>query len=328
LNKRKTLMQAIQLTKYGKPEEALRLAEIAEPGHPKSGQILIRVEYAPINDSDLLVASGQYGVQPKLPSVVGNEGAGKVLAVGDGVQSVKVGDRVVVPHGVFSWAEKVLAPAEEAIVLPAEIDPQQAAMLSINPPAAALLLEEFVSLKPGDWIVQNAANSGVGRAVIVFAKQKGLRTINIVRRSELSQELKEIGADIVLLAGPDTAAEAARATGGALVRLALDGVSGDATATLLDIVGWDAIIVCYAAPTREPIKVNPLVLVAKRASIHPFFMYYPEHLPKLPEKIRSAAELVANHQLRAPIAAVYPARRFKQALAHSLAGGKVLLDFA
>ena len=69
------------------------------------------------------------------------------MAVGDGVKDVKIGDRVVVPHGVFSWAEKVLAPAEKAIVLPAEIDPQQAAMLSINPPAAALLLEEFVSLK-------------------------------------------------------------------------------------------------------------------------------------------------------------------------------------
>ncbi len=321
-------MQAIQLTKYGKPEEGLRLVEIAEPGDPKSGQILIRVEYAPINDSDLLVASGLYAVHPKLPSVVGNEGAGKVLALGDGVQNVKVGDRVVIPRGVFSWAEKVLAPAEEAIVLPPEIDPQQAAMLSINPPAAALLLEEFVSLKPGDWIVQNAANSGVGRAVIAFAKQKGLRTINIVRRPELIHELNEIGADIVLLAGPNTAAEAKSATGGALVRLALDGVGGNATGTLLDIVGWDAKIVCYAAPTREPIKVNPLGLVAKRASIHPFFMYYPEYLPRIPEKIRAAAALVASHQLRAPIAAVYPARRFEKALAHALAGGKVLLDFA
>ncbi len=320
-------MQAIQLTKYGKPEEGLRLVEIAEPGDPKPGQVLIRVEYAPINDSDLLVASGLYPVQPKLPSVVGNEGAGRVLAVGDGVQTVKVGDRVVIPRGVFTWAEKVLAPAEEAIVLPPEIDPQQAAMLSINPPAAALLLEEFVSLKPGDWIVQNAANSGVGRAVIVFAKQMGLRTINIVRRPELIEELKEIGADIVLLAGPSTAVEASRATGAALVRLALDGVGGDATGTLLDVVGWDAKIVCYAAPTREPIKVNPLGLVAKRASIHPFFMYYPEHLPRIPEKIRAAAALVAGHLLRAPIAAVYPARRFEQALAHALTGGKILLDF-
>src|ERR1700687_1150906 len=238
-------MQAIQLTKYGKPEEGLRLVEIAEPGDPKSGQVLIRVEYAPINDSDLLVASGLYAVQPQLPSVVGNEGAGKVLALVDGVQNVKVGDRVVVPHGVFSWAEKVFAPAEEAIVLPPEIDPQQAAMLSINPPAAALLLDEFVALKPGDWIVQNAANSGVGRAVIVFAKQKGVQTINIVRRSELVHELKVIGADIVLLAGPNTAAEAKSATGGALVRLALDGVGGDATGTLLEGVGWGGQIALF-----------------------------------------------------------------------------------
>ena len=101
-----------------------------------------------------------------------------------------------------------------------------------------------------------------------------------------------------------------------------------ATGTLLDIVGWDAKIVCYAAPTREPLKVNPLGLVAKRASIHPFFMYYPEYLPRIPEKIRASAALVASRQLRPPIAAVYPARRFDQALAHALAGGKVLLDFA
>ena len=320
-------MQAIQLTKYGEPEEGLRLAEIAEPNHPNPGQILIRVEYAPINDNDMLLARGLYTIHPSLPSVVGNEGAGKVTAVGIGVKNVKIGDRVVVPYGVFSWAEKVSAPAENAIVLPAEIDPQQAAMLSINPPAAAMLLEDFVSLKPGDWIVQNAANSGVGRSVIAFAKRKGVRTINIVRRPELIQELKDIGADVVLPAGPNAAAEASRATGGALVRLALDGVGGDATGTLLDIVAWEAKIGGYAFPTREPIKLNPFGLIAKRASIHPFFMHYPDNLPKIPEKICSAAELVANGQLRLPVAAVYAVRRFKEALRHALGGGKVLLDF-
>lgn len=320
-------MQAIQLLKYGEPEEGLQLAEIAEPDLPKPGQILIRVEYAPINDNDLLLARGLYTIHPNVPSIVGNEGAGKVLAVGDGVKAVKIGDLVVVPYGVFSWAEKVLAPAEKAIVLPDGIDPQQAAMLSINPVAAALLLEDFVSLKAGDWIVQNAANSGVGRSVIAFAKQKGIRTINIVRRPELIQDLKQIGADVVPLAGPNAAAEVNRATGGALVRLALDGVGAQATGTLLDIVGWEAKIVCYAFPTREPITFNPFGMVAKRASIHPFFMHYPDNVPKIPEKIRSAAELVANHQLRLPIAAIYPVRRFSEALHHALGGGKVLLDF-
>jgi NADPH:quinone reductase-like Zn-dependent oxidoreductase len=110
--------------------------------------------------------------------------------------------------------------------------------------------------------------------------------------------------------------------------LQLGDLLAGATGTLLDIVGWEAKIVCYAAPTREPIKVNPLGLVAKRTSIHPFFMYYPDFLPRIPEKIRAAAALVSSHQLRAPIAAVYPVRRFEQALAHALAGGKVLLEFA
>ena len=129
------------------------------------------------------------------------------------------------------------------------------------------------------------------------------------------------------LAGPNTAAEANRATGGALVRLALDGVGGDATGTLMDVVGWEAKIVCYAFPTREPITFNPFGMLAKRASIHPFFMHYPDNLPKIPEKIRSAAALVANRQLRLPIAAVYPVGHFEKALHHALEGGKILLDF-
>src|SRR5260370_19102737 len=111
---RKRLMQGIQLRKYGEPEESLRLAEIAEPDRPKPGQILIRVEYAPINDNDMLLVRGLYTIQPKLPSVVGNEGAGKVLAVGDGVHNVKIGDRVVIPLRRVSWTDKVLPPPEQA----------------------------------------------------------------------------------------------------------------------------------------------------------------------------------------------------------------------
>src|SRR5258708_19480235 len=125
-------------------------------------------------------------------------------------------------------------------------------MLSINSPAAAVLLEAFVALEPGDWIVQNAANSGVGRAVIAFAKQKGVRTINIVRRSELIHELKETGADVVLLAGPNTAAEANQATGGAEVRLALDRASGDATAPLLTLLASNPNLPLYPPPPPVP----------------------------------------------------------------------------
>jgi NADPH:quinone reductase-like Zn-dependent oxidoreductase len=87
--------------------------------------------------------------------------------------------------------------------LPADADLQQLAMLAINPPTAALLLGEYVDLKPGDWVVQNAANSGVGRWVIAFAKARGLKTVNIVRRPELAAELKAIGGDVVVVESTD-----------------------------------------------------------------------------------------------------------------------------
>jgi NADPH:quinone reductase-like Zn-dependent oxidoreductase len=118
------------------------------------------------------------------------------------VESVKVGDRVLAP-GSFTWRERMVIPARGLFTLPDDADPQQLAMLGINPPTAALLLSEYVDLKPGEWVVQNAANSGVGRWVIAFAKTRGLKTVNIVRRRELLAELEAIGGDIVVVDAPD-----------------------------------------------------------------------------------------------------------------------------
>src|SRR5260370_18357253 len=116
------------------------------------------MEYAPIDYSVLLLANGVYFLNPKLPSVVGGEGAGIVEAIGAGVTSAKVGDRVTIPFGTFTWSEKVLAPAPGLFVVHPSIDTRTASMLNINPTTAVLLLSEFVKLKPKDWIVLNAAN--------------------------------------------------------------------------------------------------------------------------------------------------------------------------
>jgi NADPH:quinone reductase-like Zn-dependent oxidoreductase len=70
---------------------------------------------------------------------------------------------------------------------------KQLAMLRINPPAGALMLSEYVDLKPGDWVVQNAANSGVGRAVIAIGKERGIQTINLVRRDDVIPEVVDGG---------------------------------------------------------------------------------------------------------------------------------------
>ena len=192
-------MRAVQLISFGDPVAGLQYVDIPEPDAPGPDQVLIGVEFSPINPNDLMVAQGIYAVRPPLPAVIGNEGVGRVLAVGPGVESAKVGDRVLASPGSFTWRERVVIPADGLSALPLDADPQQLAMLAINPPTAALLLSEFVDLQPGEWVVQNAANSGVGRWVIAFAKTRGLKTVNIVRRQELVAELEEIGGDVVVV---------------------------------------------------------------------------------------------------------------------------------
>jgi hypothetical protein len=201
--------------------DGLEFVEIAEPPEPGTNQVLVGVEFSPINPNDLSVARGTYAFRPALPTVIGNEGVGRILSVGSGVKAVKAGDRVVVPLSSFAWRERMVIPAEGLFALPPGADPQQLAMLGINPPTAALLLSEFVSLNPGDWVLQNAANSGVGRWVIAFAKLRGLRTLNIVRRPELVSELKALGGDVAVLDSPDVGRQIKEALGQADVRLAL-----------------------------------------------------------------------------------------------------------
>src|SRR6202008_3592179 len=190
-------MKAIHLTAYGNPAQNLRLVEVSEPNTPSANEALVRMEYAPIDYSDLLLANGIYFLNPKLPSVIGGEGAGIVEVVGPGVTSVKVGDRVTIPFGTFTWSEKVIAPAQGLFVVPPSIDARTASMLNINPTTAVLLLSEFIELKPKDWIVINAATSQVARCLIAMAKARDLNMVGIVRRSELIPDLEGLGVDFV-----------------------------------------------------------------------------------------------------------------------------------
>ena len=140
-------MHAVQIRTFGEPGIDLELADLPEPPAPAAGEVLIGVEHAPINMNDLYLIQGVCPVRPSLPSVVGNEGVGRVLAIGRGVDHLKVGDRVLVPLYSFSWRERLVAPAAGLFALP-EADPRQLAMLGINPPTAALLLNESIDLRP------------------------------------------------------------------------------------------------------------------------------------------------------------------------------------
>jgi NADPH:quinone reductase-like Zn-dependent oxidoreductase len=105
-------MRAVQLTAYGNPVEGLNYVDIPAPQAPGPNQVLIGIEFSPLNPSDLLLARGIYALRPPLPTVIGNEGVGRVLAVGSGVVNVKVGDRVLAPLSSFTWRERMVVSAD------------------------------------------------------------------------------------------------------------------------------------------------------------------------------------------------------------------------
>jgi NADPH:quinone reductase-like Zn-dependent oxidoreductase len=320
-------MKAIHLTAYGNSAQNLKLVELAEPNAPSAGEALVHIEYAPIAYSDLLLANGVYLLKPKLPSVIGGEGAGIVEAIGPGVTNVKVGDRVTIPFGTFTWSEKVLAPAQDLFVVPPSIDAKTASMLNINPTTAVLLLDEFVKLKANDWIVLNAANSQVARCLIAIAKSRDLNVVGIVRRSELIPEVKELGVDFAGVESPGLPKQIQIATGGTPISLGLDAVGGPATATIASVLSMGAHLVVYASLSGLPIHVPQGDLISKRLKIHGFWMYYEGYLPKIRASLTEATGVVASGKLTLPNSATYKPSQIKEAIELSQRGGKVLLDF-
>jgi NADPH:quinone reductase-like Zn-dependent oxidoreductase len=212
--------------------------------------------------------------------------------------------------------------------LPADADLQQLAMLAINPPTAALLLGEYVDLKPGDWVVQNAANSGVGRWVIAFAKARGLKTVNIVRRAELAAELKAIGGDVVVVESTDVPESIKAAVGQAELLLALDGVSGPATGVLAATLSPRGTLVSFAAMSEGPMSINPLDFIFKPPTMRGFWLGHPEIAAKIAPAIAQAASMIASGRVHIPVAETYPLSAIKDAVAHAQRGAKILLDVA
>lgn len=318
-------MKAVVLSAYGEPATGLEFRELPEPASPGTGQVLVGVEYAPINFSDILVAQGLYPLHPQLPSVIGNEGAGRVLEVGTGVSNVRVGDRVTLPMGSFTWRERMVVNAEGMVALPTEAGPQQLAMLSINPPTALLLLETYVQLQPDDWIAINAANSAIARWIVSFARQKGVKTLGLVRRAEAMSAAWEAGCELVLLDDNNAPKKTVEALGEKRLQLALDAVSGDATGRLAKLLGPGGTLVSYAAPSFEAMVVSPFEVIFNDLTVRGFSLGNPAFAGQIPSAIMKAATMVASGEVAIPVAATYRLEEIGDAIAHQVRGGKVLL---
>jgi NADPH:quinone reductase-like Zn-dependent oxidoreductase len=328
------MLKAEYKTRGPIPQDVIEAVSFEKP-ELTEGQVLLEMQAAPINPSDVLTLTGQYGILPPLPAIGGNEGVAKVVEHGPGVNSPEIGQTVLIPLGLGSWATHIVADAKSLVPLPNGVDPIQLSMLTINPPTAYLMLNEFVDLKEGDWVIQNAANSGVGSYLIALAKQRGLKTVNVVRRESLVAPLLAAGADVVLVDGVvdglSLAQRVSAATDGAVIMLGIDAVGGDATNRMGEVLGDGATLVNYGAMSGEPCKIAPTIIIFKDITIRGFWLakWYRTATPERQKEVFTAIiGLIATGKLSAPVHATYHVKDIKQAVAVAASGernGKVVL---
>lgn len=325
-----TIKRAQYHTRGPVPQDVIDAAEFPTPVLA-AGEVLIEVLAAPINPSDVLTLTGEYGMLPPLPAIGGNEGVGRISAVAEDVDASRVGQVVLLPVGCGTWSTHVVAAAKRLVALPGNADAQQLSMLTVNPPTASLMLSEFVDLQPGEWVIQNAANSAVGSYLIQIAKLRGLKTVNVVRRDSAVAGVRELGADVVLVDNDDLHKQVREATGGAHIRLGIDAVGGAATEHLARCLAEGGVLVNYGAMSGEPCHISPGSFVFKDVTLRGFWLarWFRQASPEAQAKVfGQLVQWVASGALKARVQQTFKVEEIKQAVALAAAGernGKILI---
>ncbi|MEX1010180.1 MAG: 2-enoyl thioester reductase domain-containing protein [Chthoniobacterales bacterium] len=265
-------MQTFRAVRYyttGAPAQVVQVDDVLV-GAPFAGEVRVQMLWAPVNPADLNMLEGKYGEARPLPDVPGNEGCGRVVAAGAGVDPSWVGRLVLVDRE--AWREEGNWPLAALVSVPAGLDARQACVLRVNPPTAWRLLHDFAELGPGNWLVQNAATSAVGRAVIEIAAHFGWKTLNVVRRPEAAEELRALCADAVVVDGPAIADEASALLGGARPRLGLNAVGGASATRVAGLLAPGGTLVTYGAMSKEALKIPNSFLIFRDLAFRGFWL--------------------------------------------------------
>lgn len=246
--------------RFGKSHEVIQLEPLQLP-ELSAGQLRVKMLASPINPADLNFIQGNYGVLPELPASPGIEGCAEVLE--SAANGFIAGDKVIFLERVGTWQSHLVCDASLALRIPADISAEQASMLKVNPATAWQILHGYVELKAGDWVIQNAANSGVGRCLIQIAKKRGLRTINVVRREGLEKELTALGADHVLQDDDGFVEKVRQICGDHLPQLASNAVGGDSALRQMDALADRGTQVTFGAMSMRSLKVPNKFLIFK-----------------------------------------------------------------
>lgn len=325
-------MRALRFARFGEPSEVLRLEEIPRP-EPGPGQVRVRLTHRPINPSDLYTIRGTYGHLPRLPASPGFEGAGRIDALGEDVRHWQIGDRVIPLSGDGgTWREYGLVAADRLLPVAPAVSDQSAAQFVVNPVTAWVMLEEELAIRPGEWILQTAAGSTLGRVVIQLGRLRGFKTINLVRRPEQVEELLALGADAVFCTDDDDLVGRVKGLAGSDgVKGALDAVGGSTGALALNCLRPGATMLLYGMLSDEPLPVHSGEVLFRGLTLRGFWLSH-WFRRRSPEQVTAALstlmQLMADGRLVPPVEAEYDLVDFLAAIDHAERPGrqgKVLL---
>jgi len=268
-------MRAIVLDRFGEPAEVLRVAEKDAP-EPGPGQVAVRMKMRSVNPAGLLLVRGLDASRPPLPLHPGNEGMGVITAVGAGVDALRPGQRVICFGNSGTWQEVFVTGAAQVLAAP-DAMADEACAQAITNPLSAWLMTRRLALQPGQWLLQTAAASVLGRIVIQIGALEGFRTVNIVRRRDQIAALEALGADAVIstdaaqdIAG-DLAAQVREITGGAAAA-ALDAVGGEVAGTCLHALADGGRLVVYGLLSGQPGRFDNGEMIFRRLAIEGFWL--------------------------------------------------------
>jgi NADPH:quinone reductase len=320
-------MRAVRVHQPGGPE-VLRYEELPTP-EPKAGEALVELEASGVNFIDVYKRAGLYKLP--LPATLGEEGAGRVVAVADGVSDVRVGDRVAWAGVLGSYAEFALVPAARLVSLPSEISATQAAALMLQGMTAHYLACSTYALRPGDRCLVHAAAGGVGLLLVQIAKKRGARVIATVGSEPKAELAREAGADgVILYTRQDFVAETKRLTDGRGVHVVYDSVGRSTFLPGLDVLVPRGTMVLFGQSSGPVAPVDPQLLNQKGSLYltRPTLHHYTSSREELLWRAREIFTWVASAELTLRVGAEYPLRAAAEAhraLEGRRTTGKVLL---
>ncbi|XP_032670465.1 enoyl-[acyl-carrier-protein] reductase, mitochondrial [Odontomachus brunneus] len=332
-------VKSLLYKEYGDPISVLQVTT-QTIDKPASDEVCVKWLLSPVNPADINTIQGKYPSKPPLPAVAGNEGVGEILAVGSNVQNLCIGDRVV-PNcpNLGTWRTHANYNFKDISKVPSHLSLVEAGMLNVNPCTAYRMLKDFITLKPGDTVIQNGGNSAVGQLVIQLCKLWNYKSISIVRNrpkiQELKDQLKTLGADEVLTEEELRTTQLFKSGKLPTPKLALNCISGQNALEVTRHLAHSGVMVTYGGMSREPLTIPIASLIFKNHSFKGFWMtaWTKENMESKErvDMFNDLANYYKDKKLQTPLHKLVPFDEYQEVIASAVkfdgrTGVKYILD--